>query len=99
MTNYHLCPTCGALVKSVGMPDFIGDEHPVTMHYEPVCEELVRELATVDWMAYGYGKARSLVVRAQIAVETIDELRARYRDTAGDGDGVFDSGQDEVSDD
>jgi hypothetical protein len=42
------CPTCGAIVKVVGMPDFIGDDRPVTMHYEAVCDELVRELASVS---------------------------------------------------
>ena len=30
------CPTCGARCRVAGLPDFIGDVHPVTMHYEPV---------------------------------------------------------------
>jgi len=48
MTDYKRCPTCGAICTVEGKPDFIGDEYPVTMHYVPACDALVRDLATLD---------------------------------------------------
>lgn len=71
MTDYRRCELCGALVKVSGLPDFPGDERPVTLHYQPACDALVRELAAVE-LGGTIHVMRRLQEWAQRLVEAMD---------------------------
>ena len=58
MTDYQRCPTCGAICTVEGEPEF-PDSDVATMHYQPACDALVRELAKIDDAALTYGEVEA----------------------------------------